>query len=288
MNGCRTPGTSGNLRRLLPSSKVNSAPAPNRVKPGKFTRRRFLAAALLLTPPLAVGDAEWLEPTWLKVRRIQLGTDKPTHRFVHFTDVHHKGDTAYLRRVVREINAQSPDFVCFTGDIIEERRFSKEALELLAGIKSPVYGVPGNHDYWGRLPFDQTGKSFQASGGAWLLDQQVITADGKFCISGETCLGFKRAPLRPEPKTRNILLMHYPAWVKKLGAQYDLILAGHSHGGQVRLPFYGPVYLPFGVDEYDLGLFRTARGPLYVNPGIGWFPWPIRFRCRPELTVFEI
>ena len=83
--------------------------------------------------------------------------------------------------------------------------------------------------------------------------------------------------------------MHYPAWVKNLGTRrFDLILAGHSHGGQVRLPFYGPVYIPYGVDQYDLGLFSTGSGSLYVNPGIGWFPWPIRFRCRPELTVFDI
>jgi predicted MPP superfamily phosphohydrolase len=83
--------------------------------------------------------------------------------------------------------------------------------------------------------------------------------------------------------------MHYPAWVNKLaGQKFDLILAGHSHGGQVWLPLYGPVYVPFGVDQYVRGLFHTEAGPLYVNPGIGWFPVPIRFNCRPEITVFDI
>ena len=70
--------------------------------------------------------------------------------------------------------------------------------------------------------------------------------------------------------------------------KFDLILAGHSHGGQVRVPFYGPLLLPFGVGRYDMGLFHTASGPLYVNPGLGWFPVPIRFNCRPEITVFEV
>ena len=66
---------------------------------------------MLSAPLLAVADALWLEPTWLKIRRFRLGNRKPTHRVVHFTDVHYKGDRAYLAAVVRQINALSPDFV---------------------------------------------------------------------------------------------------------------------------------------------------------------------------------
>ena len=66
------------------------------------------------------------------------------------------------------------------------------------------------------------------------------------------------------------------------------MLAGHSHGGQVRIPFYGSIIVPFFVDEYDLGLFQTNAGPLYVNPGIGWVYLNVRFNCRPEITVIEI
>ncbi len=280
------------------------------MKLGKVSRRRFLLAALLSAPFLVMADAKWLEPTWVKIRRVRLSRGKPAHRFVHFTDVHHKGDRAYLQGVVRKINRLSPEFVCFTGDLIEETSYLAEALEILAGIKSPVYGVPGNHDYWSKAPFAPIAKCFAATGGGWLLDQQLVTADGKFCISGATCLSSRQRPVPLNPATRNIFLMHYPAWVKKLAVAnqptpnpqlpatdsrppvtnrpFDLILAGHSHGGQVRLPFYGPIYVPFGVEEYDLGLFHTSTGPLYVGAGLGWFPWPIRFNCRPEITVFEL
>jgi len=84
--------------------------------------------------------------------------------------------------------------------------------------------------------------------------------------------------------------MHYPAHAKKLGDQkFDLLLAGHSHGGQVRIPFYGAPIIPYGCDEYDLGLFQTPAGPLYVNPGIGYiFNYDFRFNCRPEITVIEV
>jgi predicted MPP superfamily phosphohydrolase len=259
------------------------------VKNRKINRRRFLAAAVLCSPLLAVVDAKWLEPGWVKTRRLRVGRGKPAHRFVHFTDVHHKGDRAYFESVVKKINALSPEFVCFTGDLIEETRYLAEALEIFSRIKSPLYGVPGNHDYWSKAPFEGIARCFSGTGGSWLVDSETVTADGRFSILGAACLSTKQSPLKVNPQTRNILLMHYPAWVKKLGAEnFDLILAGHSHGGQVRIPFYGAVMVPFGVDEYDLGLFRTRSGPLYVNPGIGWFPVPIRFNCRPEITIVEL
>ena len=235
------------------------------------------------------SDARGLEPKWVKTRHVHLGNRKPTHRLVHLTDVHHKGDRAYLEAVVKKINALSPDIVCFTGDLIEETRHLAEALELFAGIKSPVYGVPGNHDYWSKAPWSGITQCLAGTGGAWLLDQQQVTGDGQFSILGATCRSSKWPRLQTKATTRNIFLMHYPAWVKQLGGQkFDLILAGHSHGGQVCIPFYGPIYVPFGVDEYVRGLFHTDAGPFYVNPGIGWFPAPIRFNCRPEITVFDL
>jgi predicted MPP superfamily phosphohydrolase len=258
-------------------------------KPRRISRRRFFAAAMLASPLIAGADAKWLEPGWVRVRRIRLGHGKPVCRLVHFTDVHHKGDRSYFESVVRKINALSPDLVLFTGDIIEETKHLAEALQVFSGIKSPMFGVPGNHDYWSKAPFEGIARCFAASGGAWLLDQQVITLGGKFTIHGATCLSSKQAIPLADPATRNIFLMHYPAWVKRLARQsFDLILAGHSHGGQVRIPFYGPLFVPFGVDQYDLGMFRTAAGPLYVGSGIGWYPVPIRFNCRPEITVFEM
>jgi len=240
-------------------------------------------------PFLVAADAKWLEPQWVKVRRIRLGGGPPKHRIIHFTDVHHKGDKAYFESIVSQINTLSPDFVCFTGDLIEEGKHLHEALDVLSRIKSPIYGVPGNHDYWSKAPFDGIAKCCAASGGAWLLDESMVTGDGKFAITGAAFLTFKQKPIRTAQDMRNVFLMHYPAWIEKLGGRrFDLVLAGHSHGGQVRLPFYGPVFVPFGVDRYDLGLFRTPAGPLYVNPGLGWYPVPIRFNCRPEITVFEI
>ena len=256
----------------------------------RISRRQFIAASLLATPGAVFADTKYLEPTWLKVRHQRIGSGAPKARFVHFTDLHHKGDRIYLQAVVAKINSLSPDFVCFTGDIIEEEKFLAEALKILSGIKAPMFGVPGNHDYWSKVSFAPIHQCFNANGGAWLMDERRVIAGGKINLIGITCSHNNQALLPLNPAVKNILLMHYPAWVKKLGAQkFDLMLAGHSHGGQVRIPFYGPLVVPFAVDEYDLGLYQTASGPLYVNAGIGYiYRYNFRFNCRPEITVIEI
>jgi len=260
------------------------------MKMNKISRRAFIFTALLLTPGAIMADAKWLEPDWLSVRKLRIGDGKPTHRFVYFTDFHYKGDRAYADSVINKINSLSPDFVCFGGDIMEDTKFLAEALGFFSGIKSPMFGVPGNHDYWSRAPFEIISRCFSETGGAWLLDEHRMTADGKINIIGATCISPNGILLRSNPETKNILLMHYPAWVKKLGVRkFDLMLAGHSHGGQIRIPYFGSIALPFGVDEFDLGLFQTRSGPLYVNPGIGYSgDYEIRFNCRPEITVIEI
>jgi predicted MPP superfamily phosphohydrolase len=255
--------------------------------PFKLTRRRLLFSAGLGLPAALLGDAFALEPNWLRVRTVRLTKTVPTHRLVHFTDLHHKGDRRLLKAVVDRINALAPDCVCFTGDLVEEAVHVPEALELLRQIRAPLYGVPGNHDYWADVDFKGIAETFRATGGAWLMDAAARTKDGQLTISGVTC----QSGHRPEPArgTRNVLLTHYPAWMKRFdGLRFDVTLAGHSHGGQVRLPFFGPLVVPWGVDEYDWGLFETKTGPLYVNAGIGWFYLNVRFRCRPEITVIEI
>ena len=256
----------------------------------RISRRQFIATALLATPGAVFADAKYLEPTWLKVRHLRAGSSPPAHRFVHFTDLHHKGDRDYLQAVVEKINSLTPDFICFTGDIIEEEKFLAEALEILSGIKAPMFGVPGNHDYWSKVSFAPIHKCFNATGGAWLMDERRVIAGGKINLIGITCNHDNQALLPLDPAMKNILLMHYPAWVKKLtGQKFDLMLAGHSHGGQVRIPFYGPLVVPFAVDEYDWGLYQTPAGPFYVNAGIGYiYGYNFRFNCRPEITVIEI
>ena len=257
---------------------------------GKISRRKFILGALFGASCAVFGDAWLVEPTRVKVRLLRIGKAPFPHRIVHITDLHHKGDRVYLQSVVGKINFLSPDFVCFTGDLLEDRKFLPETLAILSGIKAPLFGVPGNRDYQSGMSFEPVKKCFAATGGAWLLDERRELADGRINLIGITCRDVVEARLPLISQATNILLMHYPAWAKKLaGQKVDLMLAGHSHGGQVRIPFYGAPILPGFVDGYDLGLFQTKSGPLYVNPGIGYLHhYSFRFNCRPEITVIEV
>src|SRR5436305_9249395 len=245
-----------------------------------MTRRKFLALAALALPAAVGADARWIETKALRVTSLIRGR---THRFVHFTDLHHKGDVAYATEVVRTINELAPQFVCFTGDLVENRAFAPEALNFIRQIKAPVYGSPGNHDYWCGASFAEYDRAFAATGGAWLVDRSVILHNGIELV-GLGAASWRHIP--PRRTQQRIALMHYPIQARQFkNEQFELMLAGHSHGGQVRLPFYGAPILPWGVGPYQLGFYDTVAGPLYVSAGIGTYRLPVRFNCRPEITL---
>jgi uncharacterized protein len=254
------------------------------------SRRKFLATAVLGVGGILCVDATCVEPKALIVRNIKLSNGVKPLRLVHFSDVHFKGDRSYLESVVNRINLLQPDFACFTGDIVERANFLQVALEILSGIQVPLFGVPGNHDFLSGISFEPVRKCFTATGGAWLMNTAHEIPGLAVNIIGGICRFPKLPPPPSRPGLKNIFLTHYPANVKQLNSrQFDLILAGHSHGGQVRLPLVGPVFLPGNVDQYDQGLFQTQAGPLYVNPGIGYIGnFDVRFNCHPEITVIEI
>ena len=135
-----------------------------------------------------------------------------------------------------------------------------------------------------RRPFDGIRAPFSKTGGAWLSDSLSLLPSKRVALM---TLAGSRAPTPPGYK--RVLLEHYPDAIEPMrGAQFDLILAGHTHGQQVRLPFVNKRLLPFDVGICDRGLFQTPCGPLYVNPGIGTYYLNVRFLCRPEVTMIDL
>jgi uncharacterized protein len=253
----------------------------------KLNRRKLIRGVSLGFLSWCLLEPVLIEPYWLRIKKLGINGKSVSRRIVHLTDVHHKGNRAYLQNVVNTVNSIAPDFVCFTGDLVEKKAYLVEALEILSLIKCPIYGVPGNHDYWSGASFDTITRYFEATGGAWLVDRSVLIRDGSIQIVGAT----GEQTQLPEPESagvKRLLLVHYPLFSDKVYDSFDLVLAGHSHGGQIRLPFIGALFLPSRVGPYEVGLYQTQAGPLYVNPGIGTFLVPIRLWCRPEVTVVEL
>jgi len=270
----------------MPQTNQDTDPAP--ASPGRPNNRRWLRRALLLVLAIVAVDAWIVEPSWIRVRHICL-TESPTLRIVHIGDLHYKGNTRFLRRVVDRINALDPQFVCFTGDLIEHADDLPAALEQLDHIACPIFAVPGNHDWHSRASFADIDAALKRRRGRWLRDETVTihAPTGTIAIHGAT--GHHRRPPTPQPDAdRNILLCHYPDIADATaGARFDLILAGHSHGGQVRLPFIGPIIRTNRLGPYDWGLYDSPAGPLYVTCGLGTYALPVRFFCRPEIILIE-
>ncbi len=226
-----------------------------------------------------------IEPEWIIIRHIRLHPN-PEYRLVHISDIHYKGNKEYFTGIVDKINKISPDFVCFTGDIVDEKSHLKEALKILGQIRCPLFGIPGNHEYWSGVPFNEIIRVFTNTGGSWLVNQRVRFRDNLEIVG---MADEKYYPLPGKTAARKrLLLAHYPGLAETVPpGQFDLILAGHSHGGQVRFPIIGALKVPYGVGKYEKGLYKIRAGTLYVNPGLGTGGIHIRMFCRPEITVIK-
>lgn len=226
-------------------------------------------------------------------------------RIAQISDIHLEQFTEdfFLRWAVNSINKLNPDLVLLTGDFISNNPHGPDTKAyaamphcgaILQGLTCPLrYAVLGNHD----LDVDAPAvlDMLTSHGVTPLVNRYVpIERDGqRFWLAGldDACVGAPdldvAVPARPDAPV--ILMCHEPDFIDTIvrhsrGALVDLVLSGHSHGGQVRLPFYGPLQLPPLGKKYPEGRYRFNQTQLYVNRGIGTVELPVRFNCPPEIT----
>jgi predicted MPP superfamily phosphohydrolase len=256
----------------------------------------------------AVGAYAFLvEPLWLQVTRTKihvrgLHPDLEGFRIALLTDLHAGEGTPLwlIRRAARLAMRAQPDLVAVTGDLAADDAPSfGPVLSALDGLDAPhgVWTVPGNHDYtvgierW-RAEVARQPNLRDLTNGA----EMRRVGGARLCVAGvdDFSRGHPRLDALPPPEERDftLLLAHDPDQAEMARRTYDavdLVVSGHTHGGQVRLPFVGAIRNPAKFEElYEEGLRRRPWTQVYTSRGVGTVHIPVRFLCRPEVAILEL
>lgn len=259
----------------------------------------------------ALVDGFLLEPFQLDVTRLEISSPRLPSGFdglkiAQLSDLHLHGISRACRTAVDVIGAEHPDLVAITGDLVDQPEQTAGCLAFLNNLQAvagvPIMVVPGNWDHrtfptkqsiaaWHKRLQDETGTRV-------LVNQNVVLrrhgdrvwlvgTDDPYFGYADLDAGFKGVP----DAAFALVLTHAPEAFEELAQRpaARLVLAGHTHGGQVRLPFIGALRVPSRYGTlFARGLFQLGDTLFYVNAGIGMSHIPVRFMCRPELTLITL
>jgi len=278
-----------------------------------FSRRDFLKKGLktfLSVAGVIIGSgfyARNIEPYWLSITHHKISHSLIPQTFsgikiLQFSDTHlgFHYQLKDLLKTVSVINELQPDIVVFTGDLLDKPdQFSeqKNTIEILKAVKAPLgkYSVYGNHDHGG-YGTEHYAKIMKESGFTLLKNsnQPITYQNEKIIIAGidDPMLGNPNWEQTLSAQTNNhfcLLLSHAPDLADFAQTQgVSMQLSGHSHGGQVKLPLFGPLMKPLFANNYYEGMYDLNSLTLYVNRGLGTTRLPIRLLSRPEISIFTL
>lgn len=291
---------------------ANSPVAEHERKQRLLTRRSFLGGAGIAAAGMALYSSEVARhEISILTHDIPIRNLPPAfegYRIAQVSDIHYDEYTEpwFVHHVIDKVNALAPDLVVFTGDYISftpmPRDFVLGAMNRCADAMARIacrqrYAAMGNHDSFLGAP---TIAPILAAVHIPLLVNEHVAVERsgqRLWIAAVhdpvTHTPDLDATIPAEPDGPVILLSHGPDYADTVaahprGALVDLMLSGHSHGGQVRFPVVGALHTPFGGQKYVEGLFRIGAMQLYVNRGIGTVGLPFRLNCPPEITLFTL
>ncbi|WP_324253363.1 metallophosphoesterase [Bacillus sp. RIT694] len=231
-------------------------------------------------------------------------------KILQISDLHNKKFGDNQETLIQKVKSINPDIIAITGDLIDSKSYDAEvSLELIRGLvkEYPIYFVTGNHEKWSGKYNDLEKElkqhrvtvlrnehvSIQIGG----QDIHILGIDDPEFVTGNRDEGnvvkdeIIKAKFEMQPDTYNVLLSHRPEFLTEYAdEQIDLVLSGHAHGGQVRLPFIGGLVAPNQgiLPTYTAGLYEKQNTSMVVNRGLGNSIIPQRIFNRPELVVVQL
>lgn len=221
-------------------------------------------------------------------------------RIVHLTDLHlgFLVPEAVINYVVEKTNYIKKDAIFLTGDYVHYKNTTTEidrVWPILSKLdaRHGVYNVLGNHDHWASTDqslyyLNKSGQNIQHKAKAITIGESRIWVGGTGDL-WEDKVNIDDTFQAAAENEKKLLLAHNPDTADELySTKLDLIVSGHTHGGQVNIPFIGTPVLPVNNKKYSSGLIQLDRTNLFISRGIGWTVLPIRFNCSPEIAILEL
>lgn len=260
---------------------------------------------MVLSFILMAGYARFIEPELLILKSLHIETEKPIApcKVIFFTDTHfgEHYDINHMEAIVKKINDANPDVVIFGGDFLDNYARGRDSINLeylkkqLSNItaKAGKYAVWGNHDYGGGSV--RIYEDLMASGGFELLDDEshILEEYGiKIIGYDDTLMGWTDPSLyRIKSDLFNVIVNHEPVISQYIESKSDnFFLSGHTHGGQVTIPFLTEKLLPRDSGDFVKGYYSkqeidtSSSLQMYISSGIGMTRYPFRFLNVPEIV----
>lgn len=276
----------------------------------KIKRSILLIATLVGCSIFLYLQNNLISITEIKITSSKIPSSFKGYKILQISDLHNKkfGDNQDV--LIQKIKSIDPDIIAITGDLIDSKSYDAEvSMQLIREMvkKYPVYFVTGNHEQWSGK-YNSLEKELKKYGVNVLRNEHVgirkgeqeinlLGIDDPEFVTGNRDEGniiideIKKAKIEMQPDRYNVLLSHRPEFIKEYtNERLDLVLSGHAHGGQVRLPFIGGLVAPNqGVlPKYTAGLYVEQNTSMVVSRGLGNSIIPQRILNRPEIVVVQL
>lgn len=271
----------------------------------RSNRKKYIKSAIILLIVITLllfcnFQNKHLETTHYTYEAEQLGVDLDGYRIVQISDLHNAKFGKNNQKLVDRIRECAPDMIVLTGDLVDSNHTNVDrAVQFVNEIVKicPVYYVTGNHEYW--LDTSEYEKLMDGlvSAGVVILDNQVVEisrGDAKFRLVGlddKSLADGTLEALLSDEKELTVVLAHEPQYFARYaGTGVDLVLSGHAHGGQFRLPFVGGIVAPDQgfLPEYTAGEYYMNGTEMIVSRGLGNSVIPVRLFNYPEIVCVEL